>query len=423
MRIQRTPRDPTRAPEANGAPPTHLNTETHWWDGSNIYGSTPEIHAMVRTGAGGKLRLSPEGVIALQPEFLVELGSVAGWWIGMAMVHTLFVQEHNAICDRLRPEYPSWSDDDLFDHARLINAALMAKIHTVEWTTAILGHPTMQIAMRGNWWGLATERLHKLVGRFSDSEVVCGIPGSPTNHFGVPYAMTEEFVAVYRMHPLIPDDYHLRSAATDELLHEYTLPEIAGFQTEEVMKRVPMTDLLYSFGVAHPGAVTLHNYPRTLQQFRRPDGLVVDLAAIDVLRTRELGVPRYNEFRRLLHRRPVSTFEELTANPVWAEELRRVYDDDIERLDLMVGLYAEPVPKGFGFSDTAFRIFALMASRRLNSDRFFTTDYTPKVYTQVGLDWINANDMATVLLRHYPRLRPALRGVKNAFAPWSRATA
>ena len=44
----------------------------------------------------------------------------------------------------------------------------------------------------------------------------------------------------------------------------------------------------------------------------------------------------------------------------------------------MVGLYAEPLPKGFGFSDTAFRVFILMASRRLKSDRFFTRDYTPR---------------------------------------------
>ena len=50
---------------------------------------------------------------------------------------------------------------------------------------------------------------------------------------------------------------------------------------------------------------------------------------------------------------------------------------------------AEPPPVGFGFSDTAFRIFLLMAPRRLQSDRFFTTDYTPEVYTQFGLDWID----------------------------------
>jgi len=60
----------------------------------------------------------------------------------------------------------------------LINAALLAKIYTVEWTTAILGHPTLQIGMRANWWGVAGERIHKLLGRISPSEVLSGIPGS-----------------------------------------------------------------------------------------------------------------------------------------------------------------------------------------------------------------------------------------------------
>jgi hypothetical protein len=114
---------------------------------------------------------------------------------------------------------------------------------------------------------------------------------------------------------------------------------------------------------------------------------------------------------------PVRSFEELTPNPEWREELRRVYGD-IDQVDLMSGLYAEPMPKGFGFSDTAFRIFIVMASRRLKSDRFFTIDYTPKVYTEVGLEWIESNSMRSVLLRHFPELAGALEGVENPFAPW-----
>ena len=54
----------------------------------------------------------------------------------------------------------------------------------------------------------------------------------------------------------------------------------------------------------------------------------------------------------------------------------------------MTGLFAEPLPEGFGFSETAFRIFVLMASRRLKSDRFFTDDYRPEIYTEFGLDYI-----------------------------------
>jgi hypothetical protein len=415
MQVLRTPADPTRQPD-DAFPPTHINTQSHWWDGSQIYGSDAETQERVRSGESGKLVVGPDG---LPPKELISQASEEpGFWIGLALMQTVFMLEHNAICDRLRAEYPSWSDDALFDHARLINAALLAKIHTVEWTTAILGHPTLQIGMRANWWGVAGERIHKLLGRISASEVLSGIPGSSQDHFGVPYSITEEFVAVYRMHPLIPDDFDFRSATDDARVQERTFREVAGRHVPDLLGEVPLSDLLYSFGIAHPGAISLHNYPRLLQEYERPDGILMDLAATDILRSRELGVPRYNEFRRLLHLRPLESFDEL--DPTWVEELRRVYDDEIDRVDLMIGLYAEPKPRGFGFSDTAFRIFILMASRRLNSDRFFTTDYTPRVYTQAGLDWIDDNDMSSVLLRHFPDLLPSLRNVENAFATWSR---
>ena len=67
-----------------------------------------------------------------------------------------------------------------------------------------------------------------------------------------------------------------------------------------------------------------------------------------------------------------------------------------------------------------FRIFILMASRRLNSDRFFTESFTEKVYTREGMSWINDNTMITVLLRHCPQLLPYLTGLDNAFAIWNR---
>jgi Animal haem peroxidase len=422
MQIMRTRHDPTRPPDSTRTPPTYVNTETHWWDASQLYGSSREVRKMVRSGQQGKLRIREDGVLALPDDPKHDPRIVPGWWLGLEMMQTVFVLEHNAICDRLRAEYPSWSDDDLFEHARLVCAALIAKIHTVEWTPALLGHPALQIGMRANWWGLAMERVTKLWGRLSDSEIVSGIPGSPTNHYDVPYALTEEFVAVYRMHPLIPDDYSFRSAADDTAIEDRTFNKITGAQAHELMEHIPATDLFYTFGTMHPGAIVLHNYPRFLQYFERPDGLMLDLAAVDILRSRELGVPRYNDFRRLLHMKPAGSFEELTDTPEWREQIRRVYDNDIERVDLTVGMFAEPLPAGFAFSDTAFRIFILMASRRLNSDRFFTTDYTAQVYTQAGLDWINDNDMSSVLLRHYPHLRPALRAVKNAFAPWGKAS-
>ncbi len=422
MRILRTQEDPTRTPEEEGLPPTHINVHSHWWDGSQIYGNDEQTQAQVRSGDDGKLKIGPDGLIPVDPTSEKHPADEPGFWIGLAMMHTLFTREHNAICDRLRAEYPSWSDDDLFDRARLINSALLAKIHTVEWTPALLDNPTARLGLNANWWGLAGKTVKRLVGRISDNEVISGIVGGHPDHFGVPYSLTEEFVSVYRMHPLIPDDYTFRSVASDEMLQRREFAQVAQRPTMDLMDQVNMQDLFYSFGVAHPGEITLHNYPRGLQNFERPDGIRQDLAATDIFRTRELGVPRYNEFRKLLHLKPIKSFEDLTDNPVWVQELRRIYDNDVDQLDQVIGMYAENPPRGFAFSDTAFRIFVLMASRRLNSDRFLTTDYNERTYTKAGIEWINDTDMSTVALRHYPALAPALRGVKNAFWPWARVS-
>ena len=86
----------------------------------------------------------------------------------------------------------------------------------------------------------------------------------------------------------------------------------------------------------------------------------------------------------------------------------------------MVGMMAEPLPPGFGFSDTAFRIFLLMASRRLKSDRFLSHDYRPEIYTQEGIDWVEENGMKSVISRHFPSVAFAMDGIPddNAFKPW-----
>jgi hypothetical protein len=418
MRVQRTTRDATSDP--TGAQ-TWVTADSHWWDGSQIYGRDLGFADKARANEDGKLRVDADGMLPADLEEGLDLSDVAGnHWIGLAVLHTLFTLEHNSICDYLRARYPTWPDDRVFDKARLINSALMAKIHTLDWTPAIIAHPTTKIGMRANWWGLVGERVTKRVGRLGKSEAISGIVGSPHDHHGVPYSLTEEFVAVYRMHQLLPDEFTFRSVGNDEMIRELTFPELNALHARDRLGEIAMPNALYSLGIAHPGAIKLHNYPRFLQHFERPDGTLMDLAATDILRIRERGVPRYTRFRELFHMRPVRRFDELTDNPAWAEEMRDAYGGDIDKVDLIIGLYAEPFPKGFGFSDTAFRVFILMASRRLKSDRFFTVDYTPEVYTPEGLEWVRRNDMRSVLLRHFPALEPALAGVENPFAPWRR---
>ena len=437
MLVRRTRPDPTRKFNDGSGPVTYANAETHWWDSSQIYGDSPKAGMKYRCGQEGKLRIDPQTkLIPLDPTGVEATGLTSNWWVGLSLLHNLFTLEHNAICDHLLQAFPEWRhhanhDDAVFRVARLVNSALMAKIHTVDWTTAILTHPALQVGMNANWSGLAGASVKKYFGRISASEAISGIPGSETNQHGADYCLTEEFTAVYRLHPLLPNDIQILAAVDGRkgrvLKFESNDPNdpsvIVGphAMSNALRDGTSLLDLVYTFGMQSPGAVTLRNFPNWMRRLRRRNGQnmeeLIDLATIDILRDRERGVPRYNRFRELFHMPRISSFEQMTEDPDLARELHEIYGHP-DKVDLMVGMYAEKPPEGFGFSDTAFRVFILMASRRLKSDRYFTTDYTPALYTQPGMDWIENNNMTTVLLRHFPELTPVLLRTKNAFAPW-----
>jgi hypothetical protein len=213
---------------------------------------------------------------------------------------------------------------------------------------------------------------------------------------------------------------------------------------------------------------------------------LVDVAALDILRDRERGVPRFNEFRRqyglrqltsfddFIDQRPAASAEARRHQQQLAGKLREVYGqhvcddrkvitsaqldvhgdsitdclghphgtlvDNVEDLDVVVGWLAESTrPHGFAISETQFTVFILNASRRLFSDRFFTSSFRPEFYTQFGVDWVNHNGpepmlergrpnghreevspLKRILLRTTPELAGELEHVVNAFDPWAR---
>jgi hypothetical protein len=393
------------------------NVASHWWDGSEVYGASETTARSLREqgGIGARLCLN-NGYLPIGDNGLPLAGFADSWWLGLSTMQTLFAREHNAVCDALAAEYPNLTEEQTYQTARLIVAALIAKIHTVEWTPAILATSTIDAALSVNWRGAPDHWLTRLGLRLFDSQAVHGIPGSVPDHGGVPYSLTEEFVTVYRMHPLIPDDYIFVDHKSGEVRHRAGFPEIQGRATEPLLRKIGFADTMYSLGIANPGAVRLHNFPRSLQRFER-NGEIVDLSVVDIVRTRRRGVPRYNDFRVALHMPRIRRFEDLTTDPTTLARLRALYTS-VDRVDTVVGLLAEDPPTGFGFSDTAFRIFLLMASRRLQCDRFLTVDFRPEVYTPLGMGWIERGSMAGVLLRHCPELGRAVGSGKAAFAPW-----
>jgi hypothetical protein len=425
MFVGRTEQDPTRRLADEGTPPTYINEVTSWWDASQIYGSDPDTAKRLRALQGGKLKLDADGRLPKGTWGFEDTGFNRNWWVGLALLHTLFVREHNAICAHLALHYPDWDDNRLYHVARLINAAVIAKIHTVEWTPAILPNPGLHQAMNANWYGLLETNLKKRADRkvfpwlkISNPEVG-GIVGNPIDKHGAPYGLSDEFTEIYRLHELLPDELQIRRIA-DDRVETVTLASAFQVGARTLSDRVSIADLIYSFGNMQPGQLVLHNYPNTLRELSLPGNPVFDLAAVDILRARERGVPRYNEFRRQLGLKPICSFEDLTEAPGIVQELKRLYDNDIEAVDLLVGTRSETTrPTGYGFGETMFQLFILNASRRLQADRFYTDSYNAETYTPEGLSWVDAADFKSVLLRHFPELQATgLANVDNGFEPW-----
>ncbi|MEK9765782.1 MAG: peroxidase family protein, partial [Thalassolituus sp.] len=381
------------------------NENTHWWDGSQIYGSNLETTNSLREFDGGRLTVNSDG--SLPRDFfsgVPKTGFSDNWWLGLSMMHQLFVNEHNTVANMLAANYPDKDDQWLFDKARLITSALMAKIHTVEWTPAIIANPVTERAMYANWWGLAgnTENRDKYAAEYEklaedlarrdswtrtilgfDPKLeealdngkalewaITGLAGARhADNAGTPFTLTEEFVAVYRMHPLLRDTVDVYDIGSNVVSEQIPLNATRDGNAEDILDDQGADRLWYSFGVTNPGALTLKNYPEFMRDLYVPGRGLLDMGAIDVVRDRERGVPRYNEFRRQIGLNPITDFTDLTDDAELVAEMRRLYDNDVEKIDAMIGQMAETVrPEGFGFGETAFQIFIMNASRRIITD-------------------------------------------------------
>lgn len=60
----------------------YQNEETHWWDMSQVYGSTVEVNSQIRTFEDGKLYLDENGLLATDTDSMEVTGMKQNWWLG-----------------------------------------------------------------------------------------------------------------------------------------------------------------------------------------------------------------------------------------------------------------------------------------------------------------------------------------------------
>ena len=234
---------------------------------------------------------------------------------GSRCLHTLFTKEHNAICDVLKKENPRLGRPAAVRH------------RVADQLRADGEDPHGRVDARASstrpalWLAMNVELVRRLrparqgplrpPRRLRDLQRDHGLAaGAPRRALpadrGVRLRLPDAPADPRRLELLRPRDGRAsRASAQFDRAPGPRHPRRSWTSYE-------MADLIYSMGVEHPGAITLHNYPRALQRHERIDGELMDLATLDILRDRERGVPRYNDFREEMRMPRVRSFEELT---------------------------------------------------------------------------------------------------------------
>jgi len=248
---------------------------------------------------------------------------------------------------------------------------------------------------------------------------------------GVPFCLTEDFAAVYRLHPLLPPGLIIESeeSGTDDEPNRFVnLMDCLTAKGRDLMREPGMPKKVMNSVFHYPcGNLVGSNYPDAMRDVKPTDTRGVDLAdsidlaAIDLFRDRERGIQNYNDFRRSLKLKPFKSWGKMTGNKDAAKRLEAIYGPapgGIEKCDLLVGDLYEKKIKGFAISETSFMIFLLMASRRLDSDPYLNEYFDDAHYTPFGMDHIKeVSSLKDVLKRHFPDIAGAFPEGQSAFKP------
>src|SRR5204863_673966 len=103
----------------------------------------------------------------------------------------------------------------------------------------------------------------------------------------------------------------------------------------EAMRSRGLANWALSMGRQRLGLLALQNHPRFLQNLKLPrlqsPTQMIDVAALDLIRDRERGVPRFNEFRRQYGLRQMTSFDDFVDRALPAGSPERAEQEDLAK--------------------------------------------------------------------------------------------
>ncbi|KAF4086271.1 hypothetical protein AMELA_G00104560 [Ameiurus melas] len=335
----------------------------HGVDLSNVYGDNLERQHKLRLFKDGKLKyqvLDGEVYPPLVKDVQVEMhypphirdelrfavGHEAfGLVPGLMMYATIWLREHNRVCDILKEEHPDWNDERLFQTTRLILIGETIKIVIEDYVQHLSGY------------------FLKL--KF-DPELLF------SEKFQYQNRIASEFNTLYHWHPLMPDTFQIQHQV-------YTHPQFLF--NNSIVAEHGISNLVESFSKQQAGRISGgRNLPAGVQ-----------VMATKILEHgREMRYQSFNAYRKRFNLQPYSSFEELTGDKELAADLKSLYGD-VNSVELYSGLLVEKPRHNAVFGETMVEMGAPYSLKGLMGNPICSPEYwMPSTFGgKVGFEIVN----------------------------------
>jgi len=357
-----------------GNPRQQENSISSYLDASMVYGSDATRAAALREFQGGRLLTSagnlmpyntaglPNGGTGDPADFFLAGDVRSNEQVGLTAIHTLWVREHNRLAAKFAKANRTWNDERIYQEARRWVTAEIQAITYNEFLPAVLGPEAPQ-----------------------------GYQGYNPN---INATISNEFAAAaFRVGHTMLTKQLLRLDPQGNVIPQGNLSLQESFFTPDRVTEAGIEPILRGLAgqtqqeIDHMIVDDVRNF-----LFGPPGAGGLDLAALNIQRGREHGLPSYNEMRVALGNDAVTSFAEISSDPVVQQRLADAYGS-VDKVDLWVGGIAEDHLSGSSLGDTFTQIWVDQFTRSRAGDRF----WFEKTFSGKDLDYLRNLKFSDVL--------------------------
>ena len=366
---------------APDSPREQMNLVTAFIDASNVYGSSNSRALALRLYDGsGRLKTTNNGLFLprnpsglenddggrSRPGLFLAGDIRVNEQVVLTAMHTLFVREHNRLAVEIVAEHPELTGQEIFELARKIVGAQMQVITYQEFLPLLLGPDAIG-----------------------------------------PYTSYDPMVD-----PRVANEF---STASFRVGHTMLSPRLVMIDEEDESDEVSLAESFFNTSMVRDEGIEafLRGVSTQLAQeidlalvdeirnmlFGPPGSSGRDLAALNIQRGRDHGLPSYNIVRGAYGLAPAESFADIASDLEVQQALKLAYGD-VEQIDLWSAGLAEDHVPGAMVGETFRTIIADQFRRLRDGDRFWFENDPYLLSNPALLAEVRATTLADIIRRN-----------------------